>query len=173
MQVGPVVAIGALVCLVGCSSSVDLGAPKPPEVPHSPTAPLSAHFSVHLSVHRGSLTAHERSLATAVAKRQQHKVMGTFIGATAFGSHGTPFDPGSVCDLDKHFVNIRLVWKADANFVHSHLPDSPPDGPRKDLLMTVDPASARICEIGAGYQNVGAASSETLLYGEWPDPAAS
>jgi hypothetical protein len=98
-------------------------------------------------------------------------VIGTFIGATAFVSDGTPFDPGSACDVDRRFVNIRLVWMADANFVHSHPPDSPPDGPRKDLLITVDATSARICAIGAGYRNVGAASSETLLYGEWPDPA--
>jgi hypothetical protein len=54
-------------------------------------------------------------------------VIGTFIDATAFASH-----------VDRRFVNIRLVWMADANFLHSHPPDSPPDGPRKELLITVD-----------------------------------
>lgn len=122
------------------------------------------------SSHRGSLTGRERSLATRLARHQQGKVVGTFIGATAFGTHGTPFDPGSACDLDKHFLNIRLVWKADANFTHSFPPGSPPDGPRKDLLITVDPSTGKVCETGAGYRNVGAAPTETLLYGDWPDP---
>jgi hypothetical protein len=81
--------------------------------------------------HHGALTAKERSLAMAIAKREQGKVIGTFIGATAFVTRGTPFERRSACDVNKRFLNIRLVWKADANFTHSHLPDSPPDGPRK------------------------------------------
>jgi hypothetical protein len=72
--------------------------------------------------------------------------------------------------VDKRFLNIRLVWKADANFAHSHLPGIP-DGPRKDLLMTVDQKTHHICETGAGYRNVGAAAGETLLYGHWPSKA--
>ena len=65
----------------------------------------------------------------------------------------------------------RLVWKADANFTHSHLPGGPADGPRKDLLMTVDQRTSQICETGAGYRNVGADPGETLLYGRWPSKA--
>ena len=112
-----------------------------------------------------------RSLATAIARREQSKVVGTFIGATAFVTHGTPFDRGSACDVNKRFLNIRLVWKADANFTHSHPPNSLPDGPRKDLLMTVDETTHDVCETGAGYRNVGASTDETLLYGRWPSRA--
>ena len=72
--------------------------------------------------------------------------------------------------MDKRFLNIRLVWKADANFTHSQLPGIP-DGPRKDLLMTVDQRTHHICETGAGYRNVGAAAGEMLLYGQWPSKA--
>jgi hypothetical protein len=162
MLLRSVVVVGALVCVVGCGHRADDGLSKLAAT-QSPTA--------HLSVQHGSLTADERSLATTIAKRQQRKVTGTFVGATAFATHGTPFDQASACDVDKRFVNIRLVWKADANFTHSYLPNSPPDGPRKDLLVTVDPTTGHICESGAGYRNVGAAASETLLYGQWPSRA--
>lgn len=137
----------------------------------APTIAPSRLSSAHPSDHHGSLTARERSLATAIAKREQSKVTGTFIGATAFITQGTPFDRGSDCDVNKRFLNIRLVWKADANFTHSHLPNSPPDGPRKDLLMTVDQRTHDLCETGAGYRNVGATARESLLYGEWPSKA--
>lgn len=161
MHVSAVVTLAASMCLAGCShAAVDGGGQHDAVTPPSLVAPLS---------HRGSLTASERSSATRLAKQQQGKVVGTFIGATAFATHGTPFDPGSACDVDKRFLNIRLVWKADANFTHSFPPGAPPDGPRKDLLMTVDPSNGQVCETGAGYRNVGAAPTETLLYGEWPD----
>lgn len=152
-----------LICLVGCGHRAEEAVPKPE---------ATRQAAAHLSGQQGSLTTNERSLATTIAKRQQRKVIGTFVGATAFATHGTPFDRGSDCDVDKRLVNIRLVWKADANFTHSHLPNSPPDGPRKDLLMTVDPTTGHVCATGAGYRNVGAADSETLLYGRWPNPAA-
>jgi hypothetical protein len=161
MRLRSFVVIGLLMCLVGCGPRGDESAPT--------TAP-SRSSSAHPGDHQGSLTAHERSLATAIAKREQRKVIGPFIGATAFATQGTPFDRGSDCDVDKRFLNIRLVWKADANFAHSHLPGIP-DGPRKDLLMTVDQKSHHICETGAGYRNVGAAAGETLLYGHWPSKA--
>jgi hypothetical protein len=138
------------------------------------TAPMTAPSrspSAHPDHHHGALTAQERSLATAIAKREQRKVIGTFIGATAFFTQGTPFDRGSDCGVDKRFLNIRLVWKADANFTHSHKPNSPPDGPRKELLMTVDQRTHDLCETGARYRNVAAAADETLLYGEWPSKA--
>ena len=112
-----------------------------------------------------------RTEATEIAKRQQRKVTGTFIGATAFFTRGTPFDRGSACDAHQRLLNIRLVWKADANFIHSHTPNSPPDGTRKELVFTVDQSARHICETGAAYRNVGSDDTETLLYGEWPSKA--
>jgi hypothetical protein len=161
MRLRALVVVGVLMSLVGCGQRADDIALKTAPGPSS---------TAHPGGHQGSLNARERSLATAIAKRQQGKVIGTFIGATAFVTQGTPFDPGSACDADKRFLNIRLVWKADANFTHSHLPGTP-DGPREELLMTVDDTTHHICGTGAGYRNVGAGASETLLYGQWPSPA--
>lgn len=135
------------------------------------TAPSQTSTAHHADHHQGSLTRREQSLATAIARREQAQVKGTFVGATGFVTLGTPFDRGSACDVNKRFLNIRLVWKADANFTHSHLPDGVPDGPRKDLLMTVDQRTRQTCETGAGYRNVGADAGETLLYGQWPSKA--
>jgi hypothetical protein len=134
------------------------------------TAPNKTSSTQPAGDHQGSLTAGERSLATAIAKREQAQVTGTFIGATVFVTQGTPFDRGSACDVNKRFLNIRLVWKMDANFTHSHL-SGVPDGPRKDLLMTVDQRTRQTCETGARYRNVGANAGETLLYGHWPSRA--
>lgn len=114
------------------------------------------------------LTPEEVTVATSIGKQKQGEVEGTFIGATAFATIGTPFDRGGLCDQSKRLVTIRLVWKADANFVHGGVPGGPPDGPRKALLITVYPATEQVCETGAVYRNVGANPSETLLYGEWP-----
>jgi hypothetical protein len=151
----------------GCSPTEATSAP-PPEATRQATA---HHLGVQHGPRQGSLTAHERSLARTIARRQQRKVIGTFIGATAFASHGTPFDPGSACDLDERLLNVRLVWKADANFVHASGPNSLPDGPRKSLLIVVDPMSGHVCETAAQFREVGADDNETLLYGDWPDPA--
>jgi hypothetical protein len=139
--------------------------------PAPATMPSQTSSTTQADHHQRSLTARERSLATAIARREQAQVKGTFIGATAFVTQGTPFDRGSACDLNKRFLNIRLVWKTDANFTHSHLPNGLPDGPRKDLVMTVDQGSGQTCETGAGYRNVGADAGETLLYGHWPSKA--
>ena len=65
----------------------------------APTTAPSRSSSAHPGDHRRSLTPQERSLATAIAKREQSKVIGTFIGATAFVTQGTPFDRGSDCDV--------------------------------------------------------------------------
>jgi hypothetical protein len=151
-----------LMCLAGCGGSAQEAAPQPM---------TTRQVTPHLGVQHGSLTPHERSLAITIAKRQQRTVIGTFVGATAFATHGTPFDRGSACALDERFINIRLVWKAVANFTHGHTPNSPPDGPRKDMLLTVDPTNGHVCEAGVGYRNVGADDNETLLYGQWPDLA--
>ena len=163
MRLRSLVVIGVLMGLMGCGHGADDSARE--------TAPSPTTSTAHPDRHQGTLTARERSLATAMAKRRQRQVIGTFVGATAFVTQGTPFDPGSACDVDKRFLNIRLVWEADANFTHSHPADSPPDGPRKDLVMTVDETTQHVCETGAGYRNVGAAARETLLYGQWPSPA--
>lgn len=171
------IAVAFLAVMLTACSSGGTGQPTPSTTAHArgeqtaPTTSPSPPSSAEPGDHHGSLTAQERSAATAIAKREQSKVIGTFIGATAFITRGTPFDQGSDCDRNKRFLNIRLVWKADANFTHSHVPNSPPDGPRKDLLMTVDQRTHALCRTGAGYRNVGAAESETLLYGEWPSRA--
>jgi hypothetical protein len=161
MRLRSFVVVGVLMCLMGCAPRGDESAP---------TMAPSRSSTAHPGDHQGPLTTQERALTTARAKRQQRTVIGTFIGATAFVTQGTPFDRGSDCDVDKRFLNIRLVWKADANFTHSHLPGIP-DGPRKDLLMTVDQRTHHICETGAGYRNVGPSAGETLLYGQWPSKA--
>lgn len=163
----PLVVVATLTGCTGAGST----ARSSPASRSAPASVPSRSLTAHPGDHQGSLTPEERSLATAIAKRQQSKVIGTFIGATAFVTQGTPFDPDSDCDVDKRFINIRLVWKADANFTHGGVPGGPPDGPRKDLLMTVDQRTHDICEIGAGYRNVGAAAGEALLYGEWPSKA--
>lgn len=162
----PVGVVAALICLVGCGPGADEAVPTPVATTAAPhRAPA------RLVDHRGSLSPADRDLATGVARREERKVTGTFVGATAFATRGTPFDRDSACDVDRRFVTIRLVWESDANFVHSHAPGAPPDGPRKDLLITVDPTTGDVCETGAGYRRVGANARETLLYGEWPDPA--
>lgn len=176
MRLRSVVALSVLcLCVVGCTHRADEGAPKPVTSARSPISPPSVLEASpppsHRSVPHASLTAHEHALAMRIAKQQQRRAIGTFVGATAFESDGTPFDPGSACDVAKRFLNIRLVWKADANFTHSSLDGSPPDGPRKSVLITADPTTGHVCESGAQYRNVGAADGETLLYGEWPDPA--
>lgn len=65
-------------------------------------------------------------------------------------------------------MNLRLVWKKDANFDHAGTPGGPPDGPRKASLITVVPQTGKICASGARYRGVGAKADETLLYGRWP-----
>jgi hypothetical protein len=168
MKVSSAGVVGMLLCLAGC------GYPAQDAVPqHEETRQATPNVGAQHGSRQGpaALTGHERSLATTIAERQERQVTGTFIGATAFATQGTPFDQGSACDLDKRFINIRLVWKSDANFVHGDAPKSPPDGHRKALVLTVDPTNGHVCETGANYRNVGADESETPLFGQWPDPA--
>jgi PASTA domain len=106
----------------------------------------------------GSLSPSEYTLAVATAKQVQNTVTGTFIGATAFAAEGPERCP----------LHIRLVWRADASFVHGGVPGLPPDGPRKALLISVDPQTGDVCGTSAKYRDVGAAADETLLYGHWP-----
>jgi hypothetical protein len=116
----------------------------------------------------GSLTAEEYALAVDTAKQVQGEVDGTFIGATAIasGQHRDPCDKDAGCP-DKRLVYLRLVWDADASFVHSG-PVNRPDGPHKALLIAVDPRTQEIAARGASYWSVAAGESETLLYGHGP-----
>ncbi len=119
----------------------------------------------------GSFDSTDHALALRIAREQQSKVTGTFVGATVFPSTGGPFDPQGQCDHGKSYLNIRLVWDADASFIHGGVPGGPPDGPRKALIITVERGTGAVCEIGATYRDVGANPGETLLYGTWPNRA--
>jgi hypothetical protein len=110
-----------------------------------------------------ALSPSEFTLASATARQAESTVTGTFIGATAYVAQGA----------DRCPVHIRLVWKADANFVHGGVPGLPPDGPRKALLLSVDPQTGDVCGTSAKYRDVGAAAGETLLYGDWPADRSS
>ena len=129
-----------------------------------PGSVMPASQQVTVAVARGntpdpewSLSAYERSVAVRTAKEVQAGVKGTFIGATAIASNGRVpgWDSQHACG-DGRLVRIRLVWKADANFVHSGVPGGPPDGPRKALLVTIDPVTgnmfSRVRLIGASAQ---------------------
>ena len=70
MRLRSFVVIGLLMCLVGCAPRGDESAPT--------TAP-SRSSTAHPGDHQGSLTAQERALTTAIAKRQQRTVIGTFF----------------------------------------------------------------------------------------------
>jgi hypothetical protein len=62
---------------------------------------------------------------------------------------------------------VGLEGKRD--FTHGGVPGGlPPDGPRKALLLAVDPLTGDVCGTSAKYRDVGAAAAETLLYGHWP-----
>jgi hypothetical protein len=156
VQLRLVVAVAVLACFAGCDGTEETSSSRP--------------STGHHGLDRGGLASGEWAMAVAVAEDEQSKVTGTFVGATAFATRGTPSDRDSACDTDKRLLNIRLVWEADASFVHGGMADRP-DGPRKSLLLTVDPATGDVCETGAQYWDVGATPHETLLYGDWPDPA--
>lgn len=117
---------------------------------------------------RGSLTGGEYDLAVDTAKQIQGGVEGTFVGATAISSeqHRPPCDEDAGCP-DKRLVYIRLIWNADANFVHSG-PVTRPDGPHKALLIAVDPDTDDIVSRAAAYRSVAPDAAETLLYGHRP-----
>jgi hypothetical protein len=120
------------------------------------------------AVDRGSLSSVEYDLAVDSAKQIQSEVDGTFLGATAIASeqHRPPCDKDAGCP-DKRLVYIRLVWDADASFVHSG-PVTRPDGPHKALLIAVDPDTHDIVSRAAAYWSVAPDAAETLLYGQRP-----
>lgn len=84
-----------LVVVLAAGSARGTGAPthspasqaRTGETPTSAPGPSS---DLRPADHHGSLTADERSRATALARREQRTVIGTFIGATAFVTRGTP-----------------------------------------------------------------------------------
>lgn len=68
-------------------------------------------------------------LGDSTGLRQQRKVAGTFVGATAFTTVGEPYGHDWSFSTDRRPLDIRLAWDADANFVHSHPAfGSAPDG---------------------------------------------
>ena len=171
MRVFLVVALS--VTLAACSStsseqSTSSSAAQTQAEQHAPTPRGTASRPPD---HPGSLTTRQRSIATRIAKREQAKVTGTLIGATGFVTRGRPRDPGSHCGVNKRFLNVRLVWKADANFSHGSVDNVPPDGPRKEFVVTVNQENLEVCEAESRYRNVGADAGETLLYGKWPATA--
>jgi hypothetical protein len=117
---------------------------------------------------RGSLSSAEYELAVDSAKEIQSEVDGTFVGATGIASqqHRPPCDKDAGCP-DKRLVYVRLVWKADASFVHSG-PVTQPDGPHKALLIAVDPDTDDIVSRAAAYWSVEPDAAEALLYGQRP-----
>lgn len=118
------------------------------------------------SADRGSLTGAEYDLAVDTAEQIQSEVDGTFVGATAIASdqHRPPCDRDAGCP-DKRLVYIRLVWNADASFMHSG-EVTRPDGPNKALLIAVDPDTNDIVSRAAAYWSVAPDPTETLLYGQ-------
>ncbi|MBB6628944.1 hypothetical protein H5V45_16585 [Nocardioides sp. KIGAM211] len=157
-----VAAVVAATSVAGCRG--ESGGTAPDDVPPTPVVE---------GAHAGSLTAEERALATSIAQHRQRQVEGTFVGATAVVTRGTPFDPGSACNGGERWLDIRLVWESPADFVHSGMPGAPPDGPRQALLLVADPVTGHLCQTAAMYRDVGAGPDEALLYGAWPDPADS
>ena len=166
----------ALLMTVGCGRA-DVR-PKPEGGPGRPTSVDARHL--------GTLTSRERSVATALAKKQQRRIHGVgFVGATAFVTEGRPYASGWASPLPRRYLNVRLVWKA-GNFVHSGfapplrtagadpMPSfTLPDGPRSALFVTYDESAGLDRMMGARYRDVGADEGETLLYGRWPSPADS
>lgn len=99
---------------------------------------------------------------------------GTFVGAVASREVLTrDAQTGTRCRA-RHVLTVRVVWKADANFVHGGVPGAPPDGPLKGALIYVDPSTKHICAQGATYRSLGARPDERLLYGSRPvDPTGT
>ena len=114
----------------------------------------------------GNLTADEFTRAVEASKEVQSTVKGTFVGAVAKAVDGPDLDLDQGC-ADERLIRVRLVWMADANFMHSGI-GGPPDGPRKANLVSISAATGKVCAQGAAYRNVGALADEVLLYGSRP-----
>jgi hypothetical protein len=114
----------------------------------------------------GSLTP--REYAVGAARTEQATVHGTFVSATAIeGREGLgrgPSNTGHNCTSGR-VLTVRLIWLADAGFVHGGVPGAPPDGPRKALLLTTDATTGVVCLVGAQYSRVQPRPGETFLYG--------
>lgn len=118
-----------------------------------------------------ALSCSDVALTTRIARQDQARVKGTFVGALASRVLLTRADQSDTGCPTRRVLSVRVVWKADANFVHSGVPGAPPDGPLKGALIYVDPTTKHICAQGATYRSVGARTDEVLLYGNRPvDP---
>ncbi len=120
--------------------------------------------------HHGSISDPERAAALKAAHQVQQGVDGTFLVATYrpdAGEHAAS-NTGHDCTRG-HTVLVRLVWKADASFLHGGVPGAPPDGPRKALIVTADATTGTPCLIGASYAHVRPRRGETYLYGPRQD----
>ena len=119
-----------------------------------------------------ALSCSDFALATRIARQDQARVKGTFVGAVASRELLTRADQRDTGCPTRHVLTVRVVWKADANFQHSGgFGAFPPDGPLKGTLTYVDPTTKHICAQGATFRSVGARTDEGLLYGDRPvDP---
>src|SRR5690348_6810255 len=97
--------------LAGCGNEGS----TPSEAPKAAGSAPSAHQS-------DGLSRDEFVFATKVAKHEQRRVKGTFVGATARAD-----GPG--------VLQIRLVWDS-AKFTHGGVVGGLPDGPRQALVFT-------------------------------------
>jgi hypothetical protein len=120
----------------------------------------------HAAAHHASADP-ERLAALAAAHQVKLTVHGTFLLATYRPDAGQrgPSNTGHPCP--HHTVEVRLIWKDDANFTHGGVPGGAPDGPRKALLVTADAASGVPCLIGASYSHVRPGPHEIYLFGPW------
>lgn len=119
------------------------------------------------AANQGGLSADEFARAIEASEQVQSTITGTFVGAVAkaVDEPDPDLDPGCA---DERLIRVRLVWMADANFVHGDGPGAPPDGPRKANLVSISAATGEVCSQGAAYRHVGALADEVLLYGSRP-----
>lgn len=118
----------------------------------------------------GSDSDPQRTVALAAAHREQQTVTGTFLVATYRPDAGdiAQTNTGHRCTRG-HTLEVRLLWKDDANFDHGGIVGGPPDGPHKALLLTVNVPSGDICLIGASYADDDPEPGEIYLYGPRKD----
>ena len=120
--------------------------------------------------HHGSTSDPERAAALTAAHQVQQGVHGTFLVATYRPDAGQQGQSNTGHDCTSgRTVLVRLVWKADANFVHGGADGAPPDGPRKALIVTADATTGTPCLVGASYADDDPRPGELYLYGPRKD----
>jgi hypothetical protein len=118
------------------------------------------------AAHHGG-TGTERLAALRAAHQVKATVRGTFLLATYQPDAGQRGQSNTGHPCPRHTVQVRLIWKDDANFTHGGVPGAPPDGPRKALIVTADAATGVPCMIGASYSHVRPGPDEIYLFGPW------